>query len=81
MTFGIMNHLNVHLCEDADDAVEKGHIYSPADGFKAVEIDKVVVVLKGTVEGNSTIDLVLKDQDGNKFVVMVTGNLLKSIPC
>ena len=42
-----MNHLNVHLCEDADDAVEKCHIYSPADGFKAVEIDKVVVVLKG----------------------------------
>ena len=81
MTFGVMNNLSVHICADADDAVEKGHSYSQSEGFKAVEIDKVVVVLKGTVEGNSTVDLVLKDQDGNKFVVMVTGNLLKSIPC
>ena len=78
-TFGMMQHLNVHICENAEDAIEKGHIYR--EGVKAVEIDKVVVVRKGTEAGNSTVDLVLKDPQGNTFVVMVTGNLLKSIPC
>ena len=77
--FGIMQHLNLHICEDADDAIAKGHIYR--EGIKPIEIDKVVVVRSGTEAGNSTVDLVLKDQEGNTFVVMVTGNLLKSIPC
>ena len=79
--FGIMNQLNIHICKDADDAVEKGHVYDQKDGYKMVEISKVVVVNKGTEEGNSTVDLVLRDEAGNKFLVMVTGNLLKSIPC
>ena len=78
--FGVMNHLNIHICANADDAVEKGHTYSPSE-YKTVEIDKVVVVRNWTEGGNSTVDLILKDQHGNKFVVMVTGNLLKSIPC
>lgn len=77
--FGIMQHLNLHICKDADDAIAQGHIYR--DGIKPIEIDKVVVVQNGTEAGNSTVDLVLKDQEGNTFVVMVTGNLLKSIPC
>ena len=77
--FGVMNHLEIHVCKDANEAVEKGHIYRGP--IKPVEIDKVVVVQSGTVEGNSTVDLVLKDKEGNKYVVMVTGRLLKSIPC
>jgi len=79
--FGLMNSLNIHLCTDAADAVKKGHVYPQSEGYKAVEITKVVVVREGTVEGNSTVDLVLHDQEGNKFMVMITGNLLKSIPC
>ena len=78
--FGVMNTLDVTVCEDGEDAASKGFVYTDGD-YKAVEIDKVVVVRNGTVEGNSTVDLVLKDADGNKFVVMVTGFLLKSIPC
>lgn len=78
-TFGMMQHLNIHICQNAQEAIDKGHIYR--DDVKPVEIDKVVVVQGGTVEGNSTVDLVLKDKEGNKYVVMVTGRLLKSIPC
>ena len=78
--FGIMQHLNIVMCEDADDAQNKGYIY--VDGsYKAVEIDTVVVVKNGTEAGKPTVDIILKDQEGNKMVVMVTGNLLKSIPC
>ena len=78
--FGIMNHLNIVLCEDADDAQNKVYIY--VDGtYKAVEIDTVVVIKNGTETGKPTVDIILKDQEGNKMVVMVTGALLKSIPC
>jgi len=77
--FGVMNHLKVVICENAADAISKGFDYQ--DMVTAVEIDTVVVVREGTATGKSTVDLVLKDQAGNKFVVMVTGALLKSIPC
>lgn len=77
--FGMMQHLYIHICQNAQEAIDKGHIYR--EGVKAVEIDKVVVVREGTEGGNSTVDLVLKDQQGNTFVVMITGSLLKSIPC
>lgn len=77
--FGVMNHLNIVVCKDAEEATEKGFHYR--DPVKAVEIEKVVVVQQGTVGGNSTVDIILRDKDGNQFVTMVTGNLLKSIPC
>jgi hypothetical protein len=77
--FGIMQHLNVTVCDDATDAANKGFVYKRPD-YKPVNITKVVVVRDGTLMGNSTVDLVMEDEHGNKFVVMVTGRLLKSLP-
>ena len=79
--FGIMKELDVAICADAHDAVERGFVYRPENGYRAVEIQKVVVVQNGTEEGNSTVDLIIVDADGNKSVVMLTGALIKSIPC
>lgn len=79
MTFGVMNHLSVALCVDAEDAVKQGYNYGQPE-YQAIEIEKVVVVRSGTEEGNPTVDLILKDAKGQKYVVMITGNLLKSIP-
>lgn len=81
MPFGIMNHLAVIVCKDAQEAIDDNHIYRKKDGYTFVEIEKAVVVQNGTKQGNATVDLVLKDEQGNKFVVLITGNLLKSIPC
>lgn len=78
--FGIMQHLDVVICRDGNDAIAQGHVYSAENGFTAVEIEKAVVVQNGTERGNSTVDLIFRDQQGNKYVVMLTGNLLKSIP-
>jgi hypothetical protein len=75
-----MNHLDVTVCDSPSDASDKGYHYSLPE-YSAIEIEKVVVVRNGTEAGNSTVDLVLKDKHGKKFVVMVTGNLIKSIPC
>ncbi len=78
MTFGIMQHLSVAVCKDADDAIQQGFNYRAPD-YKAIEIEKVVVVENGTVGGNKTVDIILKDETGQKFVVMLTGNLLKTV--
>ncbi len=77
--FGVMNTLNVIVCNDTDEAIAKGFVYK--EDHTAVEIETVVVVRKGMESGASSVDLVLKDASGKKFVVMLTGNLLKSIPC
>lgn len=77
--FGIMNNLKVVICEDASDAVAKGHVYDT--GYSPIEVHQVVVVKNGTTAGNPSVEFVMVDQSGNKFVVMLTGRLLKSIPC
>jgi hypothetical protein len=77
--FGIMQHLNVVLCEDATDAADKGFVYKRPE-YKPVNITRVVVVKTGTVGNNPTVDLVMEDEEGNKSVVTVTGRLLRSLP-
>lgn len=78
---GINQSLSVVLCDDALDAVAKGYSYSAwSTPPKPLHIDKVVVIQKGTAAGASTVDMVLVDKDGNKYVLMVTGNLLKMLP-
>jgi len=76
--FGVMQHLEIVICKDADEATAKGYFYRPP--VKAIEIEKAVVIRHGTETGNSTVDLLLKDEQGNQYVVMLTCALLKSIP-
>lgn len=77
--FGINSSLAINVCEDAADAIAKGHVYG--EDVIPVEIVRAVVVRNGTVEGKPTVDLVMKDQAGNTYVVGITGALLKMIPC
>lgn len=76
----IHNHLKINICEDAKDAIEKGFDYNKGD-TKPIKIKNVVIVKNGTVGENTTVDFVLEDENGQQFVFMLTGNLLKSIPC
>lgn len=79
---GPQQHLRVVVCTDAGDAIAQGFDYaSQGDKFKPIEIETAVVVSNGTEAGNATVDLVLVDQKGQHFVVMLTGALLRSIPC
>ena len=78
----LCNHLPMTICADAADAIEQGFNWSAAvPPVKPIEVKKVVVVRNGTQAGNATVDFVLEDETGQQFVFMVTGNLLKSIPC
>jgi hypothetical protein len=83
LPFGVNQSLSLTICADADDAKEKGFNYAaaPKGEYLPVRIDHVVVVREGTEMKNPTVDFILVDPSGQKYVVMVTGNLLKSIPC
>ncbi len=80
MTNPVHNHLSVTVCDDAADAIAKGFDHNK-NGVKPIEVKNVVVVRDGTQAGNATVDFLLEDESGQRFVFMVTGNLLKSIPC
>lgn len=80
----IQQSLKIIVCKDADDAIQQGHFYNYTDrggDYKPIQVNRVVVVQNGTTAGNSTVDFVLEDETGQKYVVMLTGALLKSIPC
>lgn len=78
----ITTNLSVTLCEDGKDACEKGFDWTKAEPqVKPIELKQAVVVRKGTESGNATVDFLLEDESGQQYVFMVTGNILKSIPC
>ena len=78
--FGVHNNLRIVMCEDAEDAVKQGYNYTLPE-YKAIRVNKVVVVRDGTVNKKPTVDFILEDEQGQKYVMMITGALLKSIPC
>lgn len=71
--------LTIKVFESVEEAVEAGYQYEPPT--TALTLKEAVVVRNGTVGGHSTVDLLLEDQQGNKFVALVGGRLLHSIPC
>lgn len=77
----ITQHLSITICQDAADAVAQGFDWKSATPkVKPIEVKKLVVVRSGTEQGNPTVDFLLEDENGQQYVFMVTGNLLKSIP-
>ena len=65
------------------DAIARGYDYAraPAGEYKPIKISQAVVVRNGTEAGRPTVDFVLTDETGQKYVVMLTGALVKAIPC
>lgn len=77
----IHDHLTITICKDASDAIRQGFNYREPV-YKSMRIERVVVVQNGTQEGRPTVDLVMEDPvTGQKYVALITGRLLKSIPC
>lgn len=46
---------------------------------KFIKIKEAVIVRNGTVGGNATVDLIVEDEDGQKYIGMLTGRLLKQV--
>lgn len=80
MTNPIHTHLSVTVCDGADDAVSKGFDWANQPDVKPIEVEQVVVVRGGMESGRASVDFVLKDESGKRYVFMVTRALLQSIP-
>lgn len=71
---------SIEVCQSSQEAIDRGFNYANNPEFKSINIEKVVVVKGGTVQGNSTVDFILVDPTtGQKHVFMITSALLNSI--
>lgn len=78
MTFGIVKHITLNICENVEQAIERGFSYNKPE-IKPIDIERFVIVAKGTKAKKPTVDIVLKDERGQRYVVMITGALLESV--
>lgn len=77
----IHQHLDITICQDAEDAIAQGYVYRDPE-VKSIRIERVIVVRRGTESGKPTVDLIMVDPaTGQKYVAMLTGALVKTIPC
>lgn len=75
-----MQHIDLTLCNTIQEAIGKG--FTKEDKYKDftfITVEQATVVGQGTTAGNATVDIVLKDAQGNKYITMVTAELLKAI--
>jgi hypothetical protein len=76
----VHSSLSIEVCDSPRDAIEKGYNYASNKSAEPISVEKVIVVRKGTQSGRSTVDFLLKTEDGKQYVFMVTSALLESIP-
>lgn len=70
------NRLNIKICESVEEAPDYNLL---GVGYKSLDFTNAVVVCRGTVEGNPTVDLEFTDKDGNKYVALVTGGIIENL--
>lgn len=74
---GVNQSLAIVLCNGAQEAIDKGFNYDQWEKKPTpLNIENAVVVRGGMLSGKPTYDLVLVDEAGNKYVTMLTGNLM-----
>ena len=69
------NALSLEVCASPECAPD----YKQQGGWKAATLKKAVVVRNGTLAGNATIDLQFTDDQGNRYVAMITAALLRQL--
>ena len=68
------NDLNIVMADSPSEAPN----YEKPD-YKAANLTTAVVVGNGTVAGNPTVDFVFEDEDGQKYIAMLTAGLIESL--
>ena len=73
------NVLDIQICDSYNEAPDYKNGTRGGEGFKGASLQKSVIVRNGTKAGNDTVDLQFIDENGNKFVAMITAVLLKTV--
>ena len=69
----ITNNIAIQIVKGVEDAAR----YNKP--WKALRITKCVIVPKGTVGGNPTVDILMVDENSNQYVALVTGSILENL--
>jgi hypothetical protein len=68
------------IVQNPNEAIEKGYDYNTWSPVPiGLKVEKVVVVHNGMQSGASTVDIIFVDDKGNKYVTLISGNLLKMV--
>lgn len=70
---------NVLSIEVVGSPEEAPHYKRDRIDVRAASIQKAIIVLNGTVGGLATVDFHIYDQEGNMFVAMLTGAIVKGL--
>lgn len=72
--------LSILAFPNAEEAEAHGFNYNEWDTKPTpATIERAVLVMNGTQEGNPTVDFILTDAAGNKYVTMITAKLLAAL--
>lgn len=72
-----MQSLNIKIFEDAKDAPNYNDLIANGEKIANAKLTDAYIVKNGTENGHPTIDLIFVDDAGNKYIAMITANLLK----
>lgn len=71
---------NMSLVIDISESPQEAPDYNKMpEKWEPLEITKAVIVKKGTVQGLPTVDLQCQDDKGNKYLIMCSGRILKTL--
>lgn len=68
------NNLSLKMADSPDQAPKYN-----APEYRAANLMTAQIVGRGTVAGNPTVDLIFEDENGQKYVAMITGGLVENL--
>ena len=78
LPFGVNTNLKLVICKDAEDAIARGYNYHEPE-YKPLRVLEAVRVSHGMESGAASVDMIVQDQSGQKYVFIITSNLLKMV--
>lgn len=72
----VQRDLTIEICETSQDAPNWSRDHGDV---RSCRIENAYIVKKGMQSGKATVDLLFTNKDGEKYVVLMTGRLIKGL--
>lgn len=70
------NSIALHIFNDPSEAPNYN---TDGKGTLSANLDAAIIVKNGTESGSATVDLQFTDKNGQRYVAMITANLLRMV--